>query len=293
MSEQLRQAAQAAEDFLDRRWRKTGACDDDIREHAEALRAALAEPQPEPVTKEHIAQIVRDHMTGLYYCGRVWGAWAVGTMSKDDFTPATEIEAADEIADAIVALYSAPQAQQPLKERPNFIAGYTAGLADGKACAERDAGPQPEPGAPMQAEIECDCLVAWSASTYGHSQQDTVHPMFLSAFIRGYRAAEKAALQAQQPQPEPVAYKVWHPANPKCSYVGTEPPSEFRADTGEPDEYFGGRVVPLYAAPQAQQPLTDSEINRLMHTVPGFMGTHWIMKFARAIEAHHKIGAKP
>lgn len=25
---------------------KTGACDDDIREHAEALRAALAEPQP-------------------------------------------------------------------------------------------------------------------------------------------------------------------------------------------------------------------------------------------------------
>lgn len=51
--------------------------------------------------------------------------------------------------------------------------------------------------------------------------------------------------------------------------------------------------APVYAAPQAQQPLTDSEINRLMHTVPGFMGTHWIMKFARAIEAHHKIGAKP
>ncbi len=46
ISERLRLAAQAAEDFLDRRWRKTGACDDDIREHAEALRAALAEPQP-------------------------------------------------------------------------------------------------------------------------------------------------------------------------------------------------------------------------------------------------------
>ena len=44
----------------------------------------------------------------------------------------------------------------------------------------------------MQAEVECDCLVAWNASTYGHSAQDTVHPMFLSAFISGYRAAERA-----------------------------------------------------------------------------------------------------
>ena len=44
----------------------------------------------------------------------------------------------------------------------------------------------------MQAEAECDCLVAWHASTYGHSAQDTVHPMFLSAFISGYRAAESA-----------------------------------------------------------------------------------------------------
>ena len=44
----------------------------------------------------------------------------------------------------------------------------------------------------MQAEVECDCLVAWNASTYGHSAQDTVHPRFLSAFLRGYRAAERA-----------------------------------------------------------------------------------------------------
>jgi hypothetical protein len=44
----------------------------------------------------------------------------------------------------------------------------------------------------MDAEIECDCLVAWNASTYGHSAHDTVHPMFLSAFICGYRAAEQA-----------------------------------------------------------------------------------------------------
>ena len=61
----------------------------------------------------------------------------------------------------VLPLYTAPQQRKPLK---------TA----------------------MEAEIECDCLVAWNASTYGHSAHDTVHPMFLSAFIRGYRAAERA-----------------------------------------------------------------------------------------------------
>ncbi len=44
----------------------------------------------------------------------------------------------------------------------------------------------------MQAEIECDCLTAWNASTYGHSAHDTVHPMFLAAFVGGYKAAERA-----------------------------------------------------------------------------------------------------
>ena len=44
----------------------------------------------------------------------------------------------------------------------------------------------------MQAEIECDCLVAWNASTYGRDRRDTVHPMFMLAFVLGYRAAEGA-----------------------------------------------------------------------------------------------------
>ena len=61
----------------------------------------------------------------------------------------------------VLPLYTAPQQRKPLK---------TA----------------------MEAEIECDCLVAWNASTYGHSAHDTVHPMFLSAFLSGYRAAERA-----------------------------------------------------------------------------------------------------
>ena len=68
---------------------------------------------------------------------------------------------------------------------------------DGGACgAGGYCRPEPQQRKPltpsMQAEVECDCLVAWNASTYGHSAQDTVHPMLRSAFISGYRAAERA-----------------------------------------------------------------------------------------------------
>jgi len=44
-----------------------------------------------------------------------------------------------------VPLYAAPQQRtQPLKERPDFIAGYDAGLSDGRRCAERDAAEAPQ-----------------------------------------------------------------------------------------------------------------------------------------------------
>ena len=37
----------------------------------------------------------------------------------------------------------------PLKERPDFIAGYYAGLADGRRCAERDAAERAKAGEPV------------------------------------------------------------------------------------------------------------------------------------------------
>ena len=42
---------------------------------------------------------------------------------------------------AALAAHDAEQAL-PLKERPDFMAGYVAGLADGRRCAERDAAEQ-------------------------------------------------------------------------------------------------------------------------------------------------------
>gem|GEM_PF-5528441 len=62
----------------------------------------------EPVTVEQIANLVRTHLTSIYACTRVWEAWQVGTMTEDDFIPASEIEMADEIAEAVVALLTAP-----------------------------------------------------------------------------------------------------------------------------------------------------------------------------------------
>lgn len=55
--------------------------------------------------------------------------------------------------------------------------------------------------ADLTPEIECDCLVAWNRSEFGANQHDTVHPMYLTAFKSGY----KAALAASAPAPQPAA----------------------------------------------------------------------------------------
>jgi hypothetical protein len=210
MTEQLRTAAQAAEDFLDRRWRKTGACDDDIREHAEALRAALAEPQPvhecadndspwlvckpcaaegkckqaEPQpepgaqsrTIREIICYIRENDLGSI--GDEWiAALQVPQAQQPRFVKpwqerlprspmncsASEVVAAQQ---AEIDEWRNGHALQPLKERPDFIAGYTAGLADGKACAERDALEQPksEPAAQNDWMWE-DCSTALESMT--------------------------------------------------------------------------------------------------------------------------------
>ena len=54
--------------------------------------------------------------------------------------------------------------------------------------------------ADLTPEIEYDCLVAWNRSVFGANQHDTVHPMYLTAFKSGY----KAALAASAPAPQPA-----------------------------------------------------------------------------------------
>jgi hypothetical protein len=60
---------------------------------------------------------VADALAGLYYCGRVWSAWGVGTMSEDDFSPADEDnDIIENVADAALnAMVLASVTQQAAK----------------------------------------------------------------------------------------------------------------------------------------------------------------------------------
>ncbi len=62
-------------------------------------------PPRAPLTREALAEIVRSHLTSTYHCTRVWEAWHVGTMTEDDFEPASESDMAEDIADAILAAH--------------------------------------------------------------------------------------------------------------------------------------------------------------------------------------------
>lgn len=70
-----------------------------------AERNAAPSVAPEPPTREALAEIVRSHLTSTYHCTRVWEAWHVGTMTEDDFEPASESDMAEDIADAILAAH--------------------------------------------------------------------------------------------------------------------------------------------------------------------------------------------
>ncbi|MFC3318526.1 hypothetical protein ACFOHY_17170 [Rhizobium rosettiformans] len=47
-----------------------------------------------------MADTLYEELCDAYYCSRVWGAWSVGTMRSEDFSPAED--RADEITDAIM-----------------------------------------------------------------------------------------------------------------------------------------------------------------------------------------------
>ena len=90
-----------------------------------AIEWALAHSAPHPavavpgsLTDEQrqalIDMLNEQHMTAVYHCLRVWEAWSVGTMSEDDFQPASESEMAAEIVDAILsAIATTSTAAQP------------------------------------------------------------------------------------------------------------------------------------------------------------------------------------
>ena len=50
-------------------------------------------------TDEALREVFAQCLTSTYMCGRAWSAWGIGTMSEDDFSPASEC---DELLDELV-----------------------------------------------------------------------------------------------------------------------------------------------------------------------------------------------
>ena len=69
-----------------------------------ACNKTIEQPAPvqEPVayhTDGVMREVFAQCLTSTYVCSRVWAAWGVGTMSEDDFSPASEC---DELLDELV-----------------------------------------------------------------------------------------------------------------------------------------------------------------------------------------------
>lgn len=65
-----------------------------------------AHPKPK-VDIDALTDIIAQSLQGTYYCGRVWSAWRVGTMSESDFWPVDEGDIPHEIATLVVEALSA------------------------------------------------------------------------------------------------------------------------------------------------------------------------------------------
>lgn len=70
---------------------------------ADQIKRELAGEQPAQRTEQEIVALreaLASSLDGVYVCDRAWSAWSVGTMSEDDFYPASE---SDEVLDSLVS----------------------------------------------------------------------------------------------------------------------------------------------------------------------------------------------
>ncbi len=97
-------------------------------------RADLAQPVA-PVVDERAAlhSAISEAISGLYYCGRVWSAWGVGTMTEDDFSPANEeSDVIDEIVSAAIDIRArtAPPLSIPRSDSVDALRSINAVLIE-------------------------------------------------------------------------------------------------------------------------------------------------------------------
>lgn len=75
-----------------------------VHQRALAMAPKQEAPQPAPEIRTVLRDSLASGLTLAYGCSRVWSAWSVGTMSQDDFYPASECDdLLDELCDLAIA----------------------------------------------------------------------------------------------------------------------------------------------------------------------------------------------
>jgi hypothetical protein len=105
-------------------------------------------------TADALRDAVAEGLGGLYWCGRVWSAWGVGTMSQDDFTPADEdedcinnvLDAVKPIIESLIAAHVAGVRKDAdtaaahdvfaERQRQKEVEGWNTNHDDGHDCGE-------------------------------------------------------------------------------------------------------------------------------------------------------------
>ena len=73
----------------------------------DAIAALPCGPSAPIDQREHLLDLVCEHLGDFYWCGRVWNAWNVGTMSQDDFHPAAETDLPNDLVNAVLTWQAA------------------------------------------------------------------------------------------------------------------------------------------------------------------------------------------
>lgn len=83
----------------------------ELAEEARRLADELSGPHVALPSKEELTDLFAQGLSHTYHCTRVWSAWGVGTMSRDDFLPVDESETPGELADAVLGMLVGQQSK--------------------------------------------------------------------------------------------------------------------------------------------------------------------------------------
>lgn len=217
---------------------------------------------------------------------------------------------------------------QPLKARPDFIAGYDAGLADGRRCAERDAAEtQPAPEVPDAVQdalalvLDQQFKLGMNASRNPRLTPAQCKPaadalLSLCDTIKEALAAPVAAPQWQRidtapdrtpfkaivatrwpadlPDGEFHVQEAWWNYTRKEWWPANVDSSESQGCAIQPTHWMPLPAAPGAAAPAAPQaqPLSRSQMLNLMPTTTPQAYTDDLLWFGRAVERAHRIGSQ-